>query len=109
MDDSKSLFLFKELKKNLSDNIIKVILFGSHARGDNSEGSDYDFLIIVKNKNYEVIDKIHDIEVDFLNKFYVLSSAIILNENEWERTKYLPLGLNIQKEGIEINEITGNK
>ena len=40
----------KEIIKNtlIDYNIEKIILFGSRARGDNSEESDYDILVVVK-------------------------------------------------------------
>ncbi|HEC49623.1 MAG TPA: nucleotidyltransferase domain-containing protein, partial [Candidatus Desulfofervidus auxilii] len=37
----------QKLRQQLGDRLKEVILFGSRARGDWEEGSDYDFLIIV--------------------------------------------------------------
>jgi len=44
--DTKTLSLFKEVFSNIDYE--KIILFGSRARGDFSEGSDHDVLIIVR-------------------------------------------------------------
>jgi len=35
------------VRKKLKNHVKEIILFGSHARGDFTEGSDYDFLIVV--------------------------------------------------------------
>jgi len=44
--NTKTQALFKEVFENI--NYEKIILFGSRARGDFSEGSDHDVLVIVK-------------------------------------------------------------
>jgi len=37
-------------EKKLRNHVKEIILFGSHARGNFTEGSDYDFLIVVDKK-----------------------------------------------------------
>ena len=100
--DDKALFFSNKIRKKLSSNIKNIVLFGSRARNDYNEGADYDFLIILKNKTPDIIDEIRDIEVDFLNEFDILSSALIFNEEEWEKSKRLPIGLNIMREGKNL-------
>ncbi|MBN2544743.1 MAG: nucleotidyltransferase domain-containing protein [Spirochaetes bacterium] len=100
--DKRAVFFADKIRKKLSSNVKNIILFGSRARNDHYEGSDYDFLIILKNKTSDIIDEIRDIEVDFLNEFDTLSSALIFNEEEWGKRKNLPIGLNIMKEGKKI-------
>lgn len=91
------------LKDKLGNHIKKIILFGSRARGDfDSKKSDYDFLIVVDIDNKALRDCILNIEVDFLNKYEELLTTIIYDEKEWEFNKYVPLGLNILKEGITL-------
>ena len=46
-------FFSENLKNKLTESLSALILFGSHARGDFTKNSDYDFLIILKEKNYE--------------------------------------------------------
>lgn len=41
--------LLREILKDLGVNVCKIVLFGSRARGDYANDSDYDFLIIVEN------------------------------------------------------------
>jgi len=58
----------QKLRQQLGDRLKEVILFGSRARGDWEEGSDYDFLIIVDKKTKEVRNIVLDIESELLNK-----------------------------------------
>jgi uncharacterized protein len=37
------------LREGLGDNLVSVVLFGSRARGDGREGSDWDFLVVARN------------------------------------------------------------
>ena len=90
------------LRKKLKGRLRKAILFGSHARGDFTEGSDYDFLVIVDKRRKTDEKILSDLGVEFLNKYDVLIADIICDEEEWERKKRFPIGLNILKEGIEL-------
>lgn len=88
----------KKMKKHLK----KIVLFGSHARGDFREGSDYDFLVVVDKRKKTEEKILSDIGDEFMNKYDVLIGDIICDEKEWERKKRFPIGLNILKEGIEL-------
>ena len=90
------------VRKKLRNNLKKIILFGSHARGDYTKDSDYDFLVIVKNRDKRTQDLILDASVEIMNKYYALAGSIVCDEKEWQRKKYFPIGLNIIKEGVEI-------
>ena len=49
-----------------SDEIIRMILFGSVARGDDNEGSDIDILIVIHQDNRELESIIDNVVVDFI-------------------------------------------
>lgn len=100
--DKLSQEFANSVRKKLGKHVKEIILFGSRARGDFTEGSDYDFLIVLdqRRKAYEKI--LLEIGVDFLNKYNILIGDIIYDEKEWELRKKFPLGLNIMKEGIEL-------
>jgi uncharacterized protein len=97
--DKKALFFSSRLREKVPG-LRRVILFGSRARGDAREGSDYDFAVILETKNAKTIRAVRGAEVDFLDKYDTLSSSIIFNAAEWERHKNLPIGLNIAREGV---------
>lgn len=92
----------KIIKKKLKNHLKKIVLFGSYARGDFREDSDYDILVIVDKKEKLIQDIILDACVEIMNKYYELIGCIICDEKEWEIKKKFPIGLNILKEGIEL-------
>ena len=98
-----NLELFKErLQKKLGDNLIRIILFGSRARGDNDEYSDYDCLVIVKENSKDIKETILDIEVDILNEKDAVFSAFAYSEKEMLERKYEPFIINATREGVAL-------
>jgi uncharacterized protein len=97
--DKKALYFSSRLREKVPG-LRRVILFGSRARGDAREGSDYDFAVILDKKNAKTIGAVRGAEVDFLDKYDTLSSSVIFNVAEWEKHKNLPIGLNIAREGV---------
>jgi|SRR5687767_2472642 len=92
--------LVKQEMKSIDPNA-EVILFGSRARGDFREDSDWDFLIILyrdldQQLNELILEKLYEIE---LRTDSVLSS-IIHTKSEWESLSVTPLYSIIKKEGI---------
>lgn len=100
--DKISIEFAQIVRKKLKDRIKKIVLFGSHARGDFNEGSDYDMLVVVDKREKADKNMFLDLGVKFLNKYNVLVADILCDEKEWERKKRYPIGLNILKEGIEL-------
>ncbi|HAB51086.1 MAG TPA: nucleotidyltransferase domain-containing protein [Ignavibacteriales bacterium] len=88
------------VRKKLGNHVKEIILFGSHARGDFTEGSDYDFLIVVDKRRKTDENILLDIGVEFLDKYEALIAEILCDEKEWEKKKRFPIGLNILKEGV---------
>ena len=90
----------KLLKEKLSSHIKQIFLFGSRARGDNNEWSDYDFAIIVDKKDKYIENMIDEITGDLFYGYSKLIGPIVLDEKEWEFHKKLPIGVNIMRDGI---------
>jgi hypothetical protein len=98
-----NLELFKErLQEKLGDNLIRIILFGSRARGDNDEYSDYDCLVIVKENDKSVKETILDIEADILYEKDAVFSAFAYTEEELSLRKFMPFIINVTREGIAL-------
>jgi predicted nucleotidyltransferase len=92
----------KIIKKKLKNRLKKIILFGSYARGDYTEGSDYDILVVVDKNEKFIRNAILDASVEIMDKYYELIGCIVCDEKEWELKKRFPIGLNILKEGVEL-------
>jgi predicted nucleotidyltransferase len=90
------------VKKNLENHLKKIILFGSHARGDFNGNSDYDMLVVVDKNERFIRDIVLDACVEIMDKYYELIGCIVCDEKEWELRKRFPIGINILKEGIEL-------
>ena len=83
-----------------------VILYGSYARGDNTEESDIDVMIIADispNDELESSLKLTDIAVDLNLEFDVVLSPLVESKAKYEKYKHInPLFANIEREGIRI-------
>ena len=92
-----------EFRNIFSDRLKKIILYGSYARGDYSEGSDIDLILLIDNmkdvkserNNYLPIISSLSLKND------ILISAIPYNYKDFYNNK-TPLLLNIKREGVEI-------
>lgn len=91
-----------KVRAALGDRIREIILFGSRARGNNTEWSDYDVLVIVDKRDREIVKEIRKIAVEILDEHERLIGNIVYDTKEWERKKQFPLGRNIQREGIRM-------
>ncbi len=67
--------------------VCRIILFGSRARGDYEEGSDYDFLVII-NKDLSRVEKI-DLAWHIQKRlaYYIASDIIIKHTDRLEKEK----------------------
>ena len=84
-----------------SDKIIKIILFGSVAREDDTEDSDIDILII--SNEWEQIDSLITDEVfNVVLDTQELISPYVLSEKQFEETKNFNFLTNVLKDGVVI-------
>lgn len=84
-----------------SEDISKIILYGSVARGDDNEESDIDILIISP-KADELMNKINSVAVDFILETEELISPHLMTEEHFEKTMNYPFLTNVLKEGVII-------
>lgn len=92
----------------IGEDLVKVILYGSYARGEqsaNNETSDIDIMILIKSNNIkEIQEKIIDYSYDLDLKYDILLSPIVENIEVFNnRTKYMPFYKNVMKEGVSLN------
>ena len=97
----------RQIKKILGNNLSKVILYGSHARGDYSSDSDIDIMILttLSDKEIELIENtIFDLAFDFQMEYSVDISVVIKNESQFNYwLGALPFYDNVHKEGVVLN------
>lgn len=102
-DNTVVLFRIKNLVREINPTA-DVILYGSRARGDEHQESDWDLLILVDSEtdlDYERVfrHRLYEIELDLGEAF----SVSVYNKNEWRLNHWMtPLYQNINKEGLRI-------
>ena len=98
----------KELRKcvesQLGDRLVRIVLFGSRARGNFDIESDIDIAMIVRELSrelkHQILDSVAEIEMEYLTPL----SVHILSESEFERLKKRErrIALDIEREGVPL-------
>jgi predicted nucleotidyltransferase len=83
---------------------VKIILFGSVARGDDTDESDIDILIFIKKEmdEFEIRDDIYSKTFNTLLKTGEYLSAKIIPMNHYKKYKGFSFYTNIDEEGVVI-------
>ena len=96
---------FREaVRKNIGESVISVSVFGSKVRGDYSEASDIDILVVVKERSMAVMDQIAEITSE-LNIEYNLSIApVVFSEQEYSMNASMdsPFTIATNAEGLRL-------
>ena len=98
--------IFKEiqtLKRQILPNE-KVILFGSQARGDARENSDWDLLVLLnkEEKTFEDEDTYGYPFAEMGLKYKTYISVKIYTESDWKKRKPTLFYKNVEQDGIMI-------
>jgi len=85
------------------DRLVKMILFGSQARGDAEPGSDIDVLVVLKGEvdPCEEIDRTSDVRLELCLGHEVVAGCIFMDE-DYFTTRQGPLLRNVRREGIAV-------
>lgn len=87
-----------------NDKLVSIILYGSVARGTNTDESDVDIAIILKDaKSQSVQDKLVDFTLNLDLKYDKVFSVIDIDYEEflkWENV--LPFYKNVKKDGVVL-------
>lgn len=84
--------------------ISKIFFFGSRAMGVPKPGSDYDFLIVLSEKDRRVINGLYDVVTDFLLRYRVDISLKIYTAKDFQEMSSIPTPFmaSILKTGREL-------
>ena len=94
----------KTVTKLYGERLNRMILYGSWARGEATEGSDIDLLIALKGRvNTLEKSRITDVICDIQLENGIDISTILVSENQYKKNN-MPVYLNIRNEGIEVSE-----
>jgi predicted nucleotidyltransferase len=94
--------LKKDLKVALGGKIGNLILFGSYSRGDSTEYSDIDLMILVNSRlTRDETRKVDDLIADYSLEHDVVISGLVYPIDTYKRFN-TPFLLNIKEEGIVV-------
>lgn len=103
--EKEGLERFKSaLQSLLGDNLLSLRLFGSRARGEGTDESDLDVLIIVKEKDRALCRRIveESLEVDLACDMN-LAPTILTSEEYRQNQEYgTPFYRNVEREGVPL-------
>ena len=109
-NDNRTLMnqkIFKDiqtLKRQILPNE-KVILFGSQARGDAREDSDWDLLVVLDKNGTHNWNDFDNYAYPFAEigwNFGVAINPLLYTQEEWNKRRITPFYKNVENEGIEI-------
>ena len=92
-----------ELERLYGDRLVKVILYGSHARGEAHEESDVDVLVVLKGtiNPYEEARRTSSVMLNATLRHEMALSILHLEEEHFKDPTH-PLMMNVNEEGIEL-------
>ena len=82
----------------------EIILFGSKARGDDRDDSDWDLLILIPSQVDLTVEqkfrhKLFELELEYGQAF----STFVYSRSDWDnKLRITPLYKNVEREGIRI-------
>ena len=100
--DAVAVEFAHRVRERLGPRVRKVVLFGSRARGDARDDSDYDDVVVVDRRSRDVRETLLAIEVDLLDRHGSLVACLLRDEREWAASQGLPIGLNVAREGVAL-------
>ena len=88
----------------MQDNLIRILIYGSKARGDYNSDSDTDIFVLVKKISGEERQKIYETVLDLELEYDPRISLVIYSEYEYRKNVEMRSFFieNIEREGLEV-------
>jgi predicted nucleotidyltransferase len=94
------------VREFMQNDLVKMILYGSCARGNFRECSDVDIALLVKGdrrNSWKYSDKIDEVATKLALKYFAIVNFVLLPYDEFEEKKnWYGYFKNIDKEGIKL-------
>jgi predicted nucleotidyltransferase len=103
--EQEALQRFKaEIESLLADNLVSLCLFGSRARGEGTEESDLDVLIVLREKNRALCRRIvaEALEIDLAYDTNLAPTILSVEEYQQNRDCYTPFYRNVERESLPL-------
>lgn len=102
ISDRRIELFARTIRERLGDQLVRVVLFGSRARGDAQDDSDYDCLIVVREMTSEAKDLVDDAAGEALLQTGAVVSAFPITERVFHSMPFSPFLMSVRNEGVEI-------
>ncbi len=90
------------VRGRFGERLKRVILFGSRARGDYTEESDYDFILVFDKVSENTREQLLDITSDLILERGMVTTAFALSEEELQQSCCEPFLINAHREGMSL-------
>ncbi len=94
----------KALEERHPGAVLRMVIYGSKARGDAHEDSDMDVLIIVRNESNGLKRPLRRIGYDLAATSWAVPSIMAYTQAEWERLKTLQSTYReaVERDGVSV-------
>jgi uncharacterized protein len=102
LDDPVLAQFRRALDAAFGERIERVMLFGSRARGEARDDSDYDIAVFVRDfkERWPEVDRLVEIETDLLYEAGAFVHALPFREGAWRERS--PLMSAVRREGVDL-------
>lgn len=104
MSDEKIIETLKETVRRIVPSDVKVYLFGSRARGDAREDSDWDLLFLFE-KEHVNADDFDTVVYPFFevgSDTGAMISPVMYSRPQWEKNSFTPFHHHVMEEGVRL-------
>jgi predicted nucleotidyltransferase len=93
-----------KLREQFDDRVVRIVLFGSKARGDSDSESDIDVLVVVDNGDWRFRDALALVAFEPMIEYDVVLSPLIVDTDDyaWWQEHHAPIYRHISAEGVEL-------
>ncbi len=92
------------LREQYGDQVVRVVLFGSKARGDSDAESDLDVLIVLNDGDWRFKDAVALVAYEPMIEHGVVLSPLVVDMADyiWWQEHHAPIYRHVTSEGVEL-------
>ena len=92
----------RELRERLGPAVARIVLFGSRARGDGDEESDYDVMVLLKEPTAASRQAVRDVAIDVSSRHGATLVALVYGEHEFTEDRLFYLYHEVVRDGVDL-------
>jgi len=94
----------KKLEEEYPEELLRLTLFGSRARGDATKESDMDILVVIRSENWRLGDRIRELGYHLELKYGTVLSIQVISQKHFKKLKVIRSQFieEVEREGIPV-------